>query len=94
LKDAGHPSFPPLFRTPYWHSFDTSNFEGGAYFGHWCVEAVAVAKAFNIDDTLCLSHPNYPGDLLQDNRSPRYPDAVEDSITKAETDVRQDGWFK
>jgi len=69
LKNAGNPDFPPLFRTPYWHGFG-----GGAYFGHWCVEAAVVAKVFQIDDTACLSHRNYPGDLVQDNRSPRYPD--------------------
>jgi len=94
LKNAGHPSFPPMFRTPYWHAFGTYNFEGGAYFGHWCVEAVAVAKAFHIDDTLCLPHPNYPGDLLQDNRSPRYPDVVDDLTVKTETVKQQDGWLK
>jgi len=74
LKNSGNPDFPPLFRTPYWYGFGTSNFEGGAYFGHWCVEAAVVAKVFQIDDTACLSHRNYPGDLVQDNRSPRYPD--------------------
>ena len=44
------------------------------YFGRWCIEAVAAAKAFGIDDGLCLDHPYYPGDLIQDGRSPRYPD--------------------
>lgn len=43
------------------------------YFGRWCVEAVAAAKAFGIDDGLCLAHPHYPGDLREDGRSPRYP---------------------
>ncbi|MCP3025194.1 PoNi-like cognate immunity protein [Cupriavidus basilensis] len=76
LKNAGHPSFPPSHRTPYWYTFGQINPEGGAYFGYWCVEAVAVAKAFGIDDSLCLDHPNYPGDLLMDGRSPRYPDEV------------------
>ncbi len=76
LKNAGHPSFPVSHRTPYWYSFGEGDIEGGAYFGYWCIEAVAVAKAFNIDDTLCLDHPNYPGDLLKDGRSPRYPDPV------------------
>ncbi|MBB1630909.1 PoNi-like cognate immunity protein [Cupriavidus sp. UME77] len=76
LKNAGHPSFPPSHRTPYWYTFGQINPEGGAYFGYWCVESVAVAKAFGIDDSLCLDHPNYPGDLLMDGRSPRYPDAV------------------
>lgn len=76
LKGAGHPSFPSAHRTPYWYFYGDKNLEGGAYFGRWCIEAVAAAKAFGIDDRLCLDHPNYPGDLLQDGRSPRYPDAM------------------
>ncbi|MFQ1065266.1 PoNe immunity protein domain-containing protein [Bordetella trematum] len=74
LEKAGPPSRSPIYRRPYWYRFGDSNLEGGAYFGRWCIEAVAVAKAFNIDDTLCLDHPHYPGDLLKDGRSPRYPD--------------------
>lgn len=74
LKNAGNKEVEPFLRTPYWYTYGDENFEGGAYFGRWCIEAVAVAKAFNIDDSLCLDHPNYPGDLLKDGRSPRYPD--------------------
>lgn len=72
LKGAGHASLPSTYRTPYWYSYGDHNLGGGAYFGRWCIEAVAVAKAFAIDDRLCLDHPYYPGDLLQDGRSPRY----------------------
>src|SRR5262249_18301681 len=39
---------------PYWYKLGDEDFEGGAYFGRWCIEAVAVAKAFGIDDSLCL----------------------------------------
>ncbi|WP_457324222.1 PoNe immunity protein domain-containing protein [Roseateles sp. P5_E11] len=47
---------------PYWYD----NHEGvSSYFSYWCVEAVAVVKAFGVDDSLCLSLPNYPGDLLR-----------------------------
>lgn len=74
LKNAGFPKSEPFLRTPYWYTYGDENFEGGAYFGRWCIEAAAIAKAFRIDDTPCLDHPNYPGDLLQDGRSPRYPD--------------------
>lgn len=49
---------------PYWYNYD--NVEG-AYFGYWCVEAVAAVKAFGLDDSLCLGHPHYPGDLLRPN---------------------------
>ena len=50
---------------PYWWKLGNENFEGGAYFGRWCVEAVAAVKAFGMDDSLCLGHPHYPGDLLR-----------------------------
>lgn len=39
----------------------------GSYFGRWCVEAAVVAKVFDIDDALCVSHEYYPGDLLRPN---------------------------
>lgn len=41
--------------------------EMGSYFGRWCIEAVAAVKAFNLDDSLCLGHEHYPGDLLRPN---------------------------
>lgn len=39
--------------------------EMGSYFGRWCIEATAAVKAFNLDDSLCLGHEHYPGDLLR-----------------------------
>jgi len=39
--------------------------EMGSYFGRWCVEAIAAVKAFGLDDSLCLGHEHYPGDLLR-----------------------------
>ena len=54
-----------MYDRPYWYKYGDSNFEGGAYFGRWCVEAVAAVKAFNLDDALCLGHEHYPGDLLR-----------------------------
>jgi hypothetical protein len=56
---------PAIYNRPYWHRFGDENFEGGAYFGRWCVEAVAAVKAFGLDDSACLGHPHYPGDLLR-----------------------------
>ncbi|WP_109484273.1 PoNi-like cognate immunity protein, partial [Paraburkholderia sp. C35] len=53
-----------IFDRPYWYGFDEF-IEGGAYFGFWCVEAVAAVKAFQLDDSLCLGSPHYPGDLLR-----------------------------
>lgn len=50
---------------PYWYFYLNYDFEGGAYFGQWCVEAVAAVKALGINDELCLGHRHYPGDLLR-----------------------------
>jgi hypothetical protein len=50
---------------PYWYNYHECPDEWGNYFGYWCVEAVAAVKAFGIDDSLCLGHPHYPGDLLR-----------------------------
>lgn len=58
---------------PYWYKYGDSNFEGGAYFGRWCVEAVAAVKAFGLDDTACLGHEHYPGDLLRPNGPSTHP---------------------
>lgn len=80
LKNAGARSADPYLRTPYWYTYGDHNFKGGAYFGRWCIEAAVVAKVFDIDDTLCLDHPHYPGDLVKDGRSPRYPDASPDDL--------------
>jgi hypothetical protein len=73
--------YPELERTGkqhlWWYDFgdpEKHPLEMGSYFGRWCIEAVAAVKAFGIDDSLCLDHPHYPGDLIQDGRSPRYPD--------------------
>lgn len=56
-----------MYARPYWYKYHT--LEGG-YFGYWCVEAVAAVSAFSLDDSLCLGHSNYPGDLLRpDNPS-------------------------
>ncbi|MET3432749.1 hypothetical protein ABIC71_002246 [Herbaspirillum seropedicae] len=54
-----------LYNRPFWYKYGEHNRQGGAYFGQWCVEAVAVAKLFGIDDSLCVGHPQYPGDLLR-----------------------------
>ncbi|WP_200946673.1 PoNi-like cognate immunity protein [Pelomonas sp. Root405] len=59
-----------LEERPDWYD----NHEGvSSYFGYWCVEAVAVAKAFDIDDSLCLGHPHYPGDLLRPDGPSTHP---------------------
>lgn len=47
--------------------------EKGSYFGRWCIEAVAAAKAFGLDDSLCLGHEHYPGDLLRPDGPSTHP---------------------
>lgn len=45
----------------------------GSYFGRWCIEAAAAVKAFDLDDSLCLGHEHYPGDLLRPNEPTTHP---------------------
>lgn len=47
--------------------------EKGSYFGRWCIEAVAAVKAFGMDDSLCLGHEHYPGDLLRPDGPSTHP---------------------
>lgn len=47
--------------------------EKGSYFGRWCIEAVAAVKAFGLDDSLCLGHEHYPGDLLRPDGPNTHP---------------------
>lgn len=47
--------------------------EKGSYFGRWCIEAVAAVKAFGLDDSQCLGHEYYPGDLLRPDGSSTHP---------------------
>lgn len=53
---------------PFWYIWgdpEKHPLEMGSYFGRWCIEAVAAVKAFGLDDSLCLGHEHYPGDLLR-----------------------------
>jgi hypothetical protein len=55
---------------PFWYIYGDPiqhPLEKGSYFGRWCIEAVAAVKAFGLDDSLCLGHEHYPGDLLRPN---------------------------
>lgn len=65
LDRPASPGRPAVYNRPYWHRLGDQNFEGGAYFGRWCLEAAAAAKAFGIDDHLCLGHEHYPADLIR-----------------------------
>lgn len=53
---------------PFWYVYGDPKqhpLELGSYFGRWCIESVAAVKAFGLDDSLCLGHEHYPGDLLR-----------------------------
>lgn len=47
----------------YWHN-NHKGPEGGGFFGYWCLEAAAVVKAFEIDDSEFRDAPYYPKDLV------------------------------
>ncbi|WMN17981.1 DUF1911 domain-containing protein [Pseudomonas piscis] len=60
---------------PWWYIYGDPvkhPLEMGGYFGRWSFEAVAAVKAFGMDDSACIGHEHYPGDLLH----PREAEAV------------------
>lgn len=64
----------------WWYVYgdpDKNPLEMGSYFGRWCIEAVAAVKAFSIDDSLCLGHEHYPGDLLRPDGPTTHPSRAE-----------------
>ena len=82
-KQTRVPQLTP-YKHPHWYNFAKHNLDGGAYFGQWCLEAAAVAKAFGLDDSLCLGHRHYPGDFLRPNgptTHPERPDVLPTSAT-------------
>jgi hypothetical protein len=61
---------------PFWYIWgdpEKHPLEMGSYFGRWCIEAVAAVKAFGLDDSLCLGHEHYPGDLLRPDGPNTHP---------------------
>ena len=61
---------------PFWYIYGDpvkNPLEMGSYFGRWCIEAAAAVKAFGLDDSMCLGHENYPGDLLRPNGPTTHP---------------------
>lgn len=72
-KNTRVPQLNPYKKT-YWYNFALPAYvDGGAYFGQWCLEAAAAAKAFGLDDSLCLGHRHYPGDFLRPNGPTTHP---------------------
>jgi hypothetical protein len=61
---------------PFWYIYGDPvkhPLEMGSYFGRWCIEATAAVKAFGLDDSLCLGHEHYPGDLLRPDGPSTHP---------------------
>lgn len=77
-----------IMSKPYWYNSYPDLEIGGGYFGHWCLEAVAAAKAFGLDDSQCLGHPHYPGDLLRPNGPSTHPPRPEAELKPAKA-----GWL-
>lgn len=72
LRDFVEHWYAELRRAPkddiWWYDLgdpEINPLEKGSYFGRWCLEAAAVAKAMSIDDSLCQGHEHYPGDFLR-----------------------------
>jgi hypothetical protein len=72
LRDFVHHWYAELARKGkdelWWYIYGDSEkhpLSLGSYFGRWCIEAAVAAKVFAIDDSLCLGHEHYPGDLLR-----------------------------
>ncbi len=67
----------------------------GAYYGYWCIEAVAAVKAFGLDDSLCLGHPNYPDDLLRPGGPSTHPSRPDSDAGERSRQTVPDnaGWF-
>lgn len=84
-----------IYEQPYWYTYGDTNFEGGAYFGRWCVEAVAAVKAFGLDDSLCLGHPAYPGDLLRPDGPTTHVEVASAAIPESVPDAASPkSWLK
>jgi Domain of unknown function (DUF1911)/Domain of unknown function (DUF1910) len=72
---------------PFWYIYGDPvkhPLEMGSYFGRWCIEATAAVYAFQLDDSQCLGHEHYPGDLLR-------PDQPSTHIQRSQEAKR--GWF-
>ncbi len=71
---------------PWWYIYGDPvkhPLEMGSYFGRWCFEAVAAVKVFGLDDSGCIGHEHYPGDLLHPS---------EETIPTPES-VAKPGWW-
>lgn len=74
-----------MYDRPYWYTLGSRNLGDSGYFGRWCVEAVAAVKAFGLDDSLCLGHEHYPGDLLRPDGASTHPVREVDTQASVQT---------
>jgi hypothetical protein len=68
---------------PFWYIYgdpEKHPLEMGSYFGRWCIEATAAVKTFGLDDSLCLGHEHYPGDLLRPDGPSTHPVREEEKM--------------
>lgn len=70
----------------WWYTYgdpEKHPLDKGSYFGRWCIEAAAAVKVFGLDDSLCLGHEHYPGDLLRPDSSSTHP--VRKELTQSQS---------
>lgn len=89
-----------MYDRPYWYTSGNKGLHDSGYFGRWCVEAVAAVKAFGMDDSLCLGHEHYPGDLLRPDGPSTHPArkheviaVTSSAVTQPEGGAQRKGWL-
>ncbi|PHS30847.1 MAG: hypothetical protein COA95_08005, partial [Methylophaga sp.] len=76
---------------PYWYIYGDPKhhpLEMGSYFGRWCIEGTVAVKVFQLDDSLCLGHEHYPGDLLRPDGETTHPQRIDQTTTKQKNSLR------
>jgi Domain of unknown function (DUF1911)/Domain of unknown function (DUF1910) len=78
-----------MYDRPYWYTYGNKGLHDSGYFGRWCVEAVAAVKACNLDDSLCLGHEHYPGDLLRPQGPSTHPERIDTSDSTDQSQAKE-----
>ena len=86
---------------PYWYKLGDQKLDDSGYFGRWCIEAVAAVKAFGLDDSSCLGHEHYPGDLLRSGLPTTHPqldrqvvNPPNSSNPSSQSRLKKSSWWK
>lgn len=74
-----------MYDRPYWYTLGNKQLHDSGYFGRWCVEAVAAVQAFGLDDSACLGHEHYPGDLLRPQGPTTHPQRSQEQRSNQES---------